>query len=114
MKLPLDCEIIFSHNCADGVSICDFNLKVFLLFYSLFQKTGKLTMESGKSLTKLFINSKITEINDLKERMQNLQLEDRPDILVRTFKMKLENLIFDIRNKNFFGPSAALIYTIEF
>ncbi|XP_018462957.1 uncharacterized protein LOC108834093 [Raphanus sativus] len=45
---------------------------------------------------------------------RRLQTEDRPDILSRVFKMKLDSLIWDIKDNNLFGPSAAVIYTIEF
>ncbi|XP_010479356.2 PREDICTED: uncharacterized protein LOC104758217 [Camelina sativa] len=43
-----------------------------------------------------------------------LKTEDRADVISRIFKMKLDNLIFDIHNKNLFGPSIAVIYSIEF
>ncbi|KAJ1685676.1 hypothetical protein LUZ63_017066 [Rhynchospora breviuscula] len=39
---------------------------------------------------------------------------DRPDLVCRVFKMKLDELIEDIRIDNHFGPVAALIYTVEF
>lgn len=38
---------------------------------------------------------------------RGLQPEDRPDVLSRVFKMKLDSLIFDIKDKNLFGPCAA-------
>ncbi|XP_048604781.1 uncharacterized protein LOC125582235 [Brassica napus] len=46
----------------------------------------------------------------------NLTTEDRPEILCRVFKMKLDNLIGELTKKNgsLFGPVAAVMYTIEF
>ncbi|XP_056860135.1 uncharacterized protein LOC108835628 [Raphanus sativus] len=42
--------------------------------------------------------------------------EDRPEILCRVFKIKLDNLISELTKKNgsLFGPTAAVMYTIEF
>ncbi|KAJ4806202.1 hypothetical protein LUZ62_018768 [Rhynchospora pubera] len=42
------------------------------------------------------------------------QPSDRPDLVCRVFKMKLNEMIKDIRERNCFGRVAALIYTIEF
>jgi hypothetical protein len=39
---------------------------------------------------------------------------DRPEIVDRVFKIKLNILIDDIKKKNFFGPINAVVYTIEF
>ncbi|XP_019153444.1 PREDICTED: uncharacterized protein LOC109149907 [Ipomoea nil] len=43
-----------------------------------------------------------------------LKAEDRPDIISRVFKMKLNALIKDIQKENIFGVVDAIIYTIEF
>ncbi|XP_019171191.1 PREDICTED: uncharacterized protein LOC109166756 [Ipomoea nil] len=43
-----------------------------------------------------------------------LKAEDRPDIICRLFKMKLDSLITDCRKKQLFGSVAGVIYTIEF
>ncbi|XP_019161444.1 PREDICTED: uncharacterized protein LOC109158079 [Ipomoea nil] len=48
----------------------------------------------------------------LRDRM--LKPEDRPDIICRLFKMKLDSLIADCRKKKLFGSVAGVIYTIEF
>ncbi|XP_019158020.1 PREDICTED: uncharacterized protein LOC109154747 [Ipomoea nil] len=48
----------------------------------------------------------------LEER--RLKAEDRPDIICRVFKMKLNALIKEIRKENIFGSVLAVIYTIEF
>ncbi|KAK9049401.1 hypothetical protein SSX86_031630 [Deinandra increscens subsp. villosa] len=39
---------------------------------------------------------------------------DRPDILCRLFKMKLESLLTDLKEKSIFGKVQAVVYTIEF
>ncbi|XP_019172653.1 PREDICTED: uncharacterized protein LOC109168053 [Ipomoea nil] len=45
---------------------------------------------------------------------QRLKAEDRPDIICRLFKIKLDALIADCRKNKLFGPVAGVIYTIEF
>ncbi|CAH9063416.1 unnamed protein product [Cuscuta europaea] len=40
--------------------------------------------------------------------------EDRPDLVTRVFKIKLNNLIADLKDQNIFGHPRALVYTIEF
>ncbi|KAL6574843.1 hypothetical protein OROMI_012128 [Orobanche minor] len=45
---------------------------------------------------------------------RGLQPVDRPDIICRVFKMKLDMLINDIKKKQIFGETKAVIYTIEF
>ncbi|XP_019193106.1 PREDICTED: uncharacterized protein LOC109187373 [Ipomoea nil] len=45
---------------------------------------------------------------------RGLKSEDRPDILCRVFKMKLEALIKEIRSGTVFGKIVAVIYTVEF
>ncbi|KAK9683502.1 hypothetical protein RND81_10G145800 [Saponaria officinalis] len=40
--------------------------------------------------------------------------EDRPDILCRVFKIKLDQLIRDLKNKKLFGRVQAVMYTVEF
>ncbi|XP_019198170.1 PREDICTED: uncharacterized protein LOC109191996 [Ipomoea nil] len=45
---------------------------------------------------------------------RNLNAEDRPDILCRIFKMKLDCLIKEVKNGELFGPVKSVIYTIEF
>jgi len=39
---------------------------------------------------------------------------DRPDIIVRVFHMKLQQLLEDIRSGSIFGPISAILYSIEF
>ncbi|XP_022023789.1 uncharacterized protein LOC110924055 [Helianthus annuus] len=40
--------------------------------------------------------------------------EDRPDILCRLFKIKLDAIMKDLREKSLFGNALAVVYTIEF
>ncbi|CAH9128704.1 unnamed protein product [Cuscuta epithymum] len=47
-------------------------------------------------------------------RVHNLKPEDRPDIVSRIFKVKLDGLIKDFRRKKVFGNVKAVVYTIEF
>ncbi|XP_073022293.1 uncharacterized protein [Primulina eburnea] len=43
-----------------------------------------------------------------------LRAEDRPDIVCRIFKIKLDALIKDLRKNKIFGNVKAVIYTVEF
>ncbi|XP_019158563.1 PREDICTED: uncharacterized protein LOC109155333 [Ipomoea nil] len=45
---------------------------------------------------------------------RKLKAEDRPDIVCRVFKLKLNALIKDIQKEKIFGVVDAVIYTIEF
>ncbi|XP_020090993.1 uncharacterized protein LOC109712000 isoform X3 [Ananas comosus] len=45
---------------------------------------------------------------------RGLKPEDRPDIMCRIFKIKLDELIRDLKKKQFFGKVKAVVYTIEF
>ncbi|XP_076900484.1 uncharacterized protein LOC143554659 [Bidens hawaiensis] len=47
-------------------------------------------------------------------RNKNRKSEDRPDILCRVFKMKLDSLMKDLKDKALFGKLQAGVYTIEF
>ncbi|XP_070037708.1 uncharacterized protein [Nicotiana tomentosiformis] len=58
-------------------------------------------------------NPKWPEITRFVES-RNLNPEDRPDILSRVFKIKLNRLIKDLRDNHVFGQVKAVIYTIEF
>ncbi|XP_035844154.1 uncharacterized protein LOC110932497 [Helianthus annuus] len=48
----------------------------------------------------------------LKDKQLNPQ--DRPDIIARLFKIKINHLIQDFKKHKFFGEIQAIIYTIEF
>ncbi|KAK7315487.1 hypothetical protein VNO77_34037 [Canavalia gladiata] len=43
-----------------------------------------------------------------------LNAEDRPDLLCRVFKIKLDELIREIKHGNVFGKVVSVVYTIEF
>ncbi|XP_019157984.1 PREDICTED: uncharacterized protein LOC109154705 [Ipomoea nil] len=58
-------------------------------------------------------NPKWPEVQRFLEK-RNLKAEDRPDIVCRIFKMKLDCVIKEIKNGKLFGPIRAVIYTIEF
>ncbi|XP_074277057.1 uncharacterized protein LOC141600710 [Silene latifolia] len=45
---------------------------------------------------------------------RGLRSEDRPDILCRVFKIKLDELIRDLKDRHIFGKVRAVVYTIEF
>ncbi|KAF7827231.1 uncharacterized protein G2W53_018395 [Senna tora] len=47
-------------------------------------------------------------------RKKQLRAEDRPDIVCRVFKIKLNQLISVLKEKQFFGRVIAVMYTIEF
>ncbi|XP_019225110.1 PREDICTED: uncharacterized protein LOC109206711 [Nicotiana attenuata] len=47
-------------------------------------------------------------------KSRGLNPEDRPDILSRVFKIKLDLLIKDLRDNKVFGAVKSVIYTIEF
>ncbi|KAK9740196.1 hypothetical protein RND81_03G018300 [Saponaria officinalis] len=58
-------------------------------------------------------NPKWPKITDaLKER--GLRPEDRPDIVIRIFKMKLDEMMFDFKTRHIFGRTRGAVYTIEF
>ncbi|XP_021979624.1 uncharacterized protein LOC110875727 [Helianthus annuus] len=43
-----------------------------------------------------------------------IKAEDRPDILCRLFKMKLDSLLKDLKDSKYFGEINAVVYTVEF
>ncbi|XP_035837306.1 uncharacterized protein LOC118485145 [Helianthus annuus] len=60
-------------------------------------------------------NSKWPEITrHIQATTPGMSASDRPDIVARVFKIKLDELIKDIRKRNTFGHTKAVIYTIEF
>ncbi|WVZ86230.1 hypothetical protein U9M48_033045, partial [Paspalum notatum var. saurae] len=56
-------------------------------------------------------NPKWPEITSI---LEGQQPNDRPDIIVRVFHMKLQELLDDIRSGTIFGPILAILYSIEF
>ncbi|KAL4596305.1 hypothetical protein ACB092_12G154600 [Castanea dentata] len=59
-------------------------------------------------------NPKWPEINYSLEFIGGLKYEDRLDIVARVFKIKLDELLHDLRHKSHFGRVIAIVYTIEF
>ncbi|XP_030964293.1 uncharacterized protein LOC115985491 [Quercus lobata] len=59
-------------------------------------------------------NPKWPEINHSLEFIKGLKYEDRLDIVARVFKIKLDELLHDLRHKSHFGRVIAIVYTIEF
>ncbi|XP_061348988.1 uncharacterized protein LOC133294353, partial [Gastrolobium bilobum] len=47
-------------------------------------------------------------------KARNLNAEDRPDILCRVFKFKLDQLLYDLKNGRFLGTFNARVCTVEF
>ncbi|XP_010490304.1 PREDICTED: uncharacterized protein LOC104768062 [Camelina sativa] len=45
---------------------------------------------------------------------RKLKAEDRPDIICKIFKLKLENLMDDITRRHIFGKTVSAMYTVEF
>ncbi|XP_072054150.1 uncharacterized protein [Arachis hypogaea] len=58
-------------------------------------------------------NPKWPEVEDFLNNRE-LNPQDRPDIICRVFKAKLDTLIKDVRANKVFGRVAAVVYTIEF
>ncbi|XP_035845105.1 uncharacterized protein LOC110932942 [Helianthus annuus] len=47
-------------------------------------------------------------------RNTSIKQEDRPDIMCRLFKMKLDSIIKDLKDKKVLGALSAAVYTVEF
>ncbi|XP_020994900.1 uncharacterized protein LOC107481086 [Arachis duranensis] len=58
-------------------------------------------------------NPKWPELEDFFDNRE-LRAEDRPDMVCRAFKVKLDCLIKDIKANRIFGRVSAVVYTIEF
>ncbi|XP_074293620.1 uncharacterized protein LOC141620718 [Silene latifolia] len=59
-------------------------------------------------------NPKWLEITRFVKKKKGLRPEDRPDILTRVFKLKLDELMRDLKERHIFGRTRAVVYTIEF
>ncbi|XP_074265106.1 uncharacterized protein LOC141587527 [Silene latifolia] len=59
-------------------------------------------------------NPKWEEVSEFLKAIPGQRPEDRPDILARVFKIKLDELIVDLTKRAFFGETLAVIYTVEF
>ena len=82
--------------------------------FELYQDSMSIVRKYGKP--DLFItftsNPKWEEISSA--LIGNPKATDRPDLIVRVFKMKLKELLNDICNKHILGKPLAHVYTIEF
>ncbi|KAJ1295317.1 hypothetical protein BS78_01G215000 [Paspalum vaginatum] len=59
-------------------------------------------------------NPKWPEIQCMLDETGNQKPAERPDIVVRVFMLKLKELMTDIKQRQHFGKTKAIIYTIEF
>ncbi|XP_050212521.1 uncharacterized protein LOC126664257 [Mercurialis annua] len=55
-----------------------------------------------------------SEISDMLAVMDGQTAENRPDIVARVFKFKVDMLSKYIKNGKYFGPISAFLYTVEF
>ena len=55
-------------------------------------------------------NPKWPKINHSLEFIKGLKYEDQPDIVSRVFKIKLDELLHDLRHKSHFGRVIAIVY----
>ena len=82
---------------------------------------GQLTPREGEapSFAQIYIHDGTAE-GDLENRQRHLALilnqkaTDRPDLIVRVFRMKLRELLTDICKHHVLGSPLAHVYTIEF
>ncbi|XP_017217515.2 uncharacterized protein LOC108195093 [Daucus carota subsp. sativus] len=54
------------------------------------------------------------EIIHMMKNMPGCLPVDSPDVIARVFKLKLEQIVDDIKNKGYFGKCAAIMYVVEF
>ncbi|OMO85808.1 DNA helicase PIF1, ATP-dependent [Corchorus olitorius] len=59
-------------------------------------------------------NGNWPEIEQALSSIPGQRPEDRPDIVARVFKLKLDELLDDLTKREYFGLSSALTYNIEF
>ncbi|KAL4606240.1 hypothetical protein ACB092_09G087600 [Castanea dentata] len=59
-------------------------------------------------------NPKWSKITRCLEFIEGQNVEDRPDIVTRVFKINLDELLHDLRHESHFGRVIAVVYTIEF
>ncbi|KAL8158864.1 LOW QUALITY PROTEIN: hypothetical protein V2J09_000401 [Rumex salicifolius] len=59
-------------------------------------------------------NPKWPEVAEMLSAIPGQTAQDRPDIMTRVFKLKLTQLMRDLRKNKIFGKSPAIVYTIEF
>ncbi|XP_050225551.1 uncharacterized protein LOC126675026 [Mercurialis annua] len=54
------------------------------------------------------------EIQQMLTVIEGQKVEDRPDIVARVFKFKVDQFSKDIKGGKYFGPVSAFLYTVEF
>ncbi|XP_038717417.1 uncharacterized protein LOC120010695 [Tripterygium wilfordii] len=59
-------------------------------------------------------NPKWQEIRDMLDIIGQSEPSKRPDVVDRVFQIKLHELLQDIKHRKYFGPTLAVLYTIEF
>ncbi|XP_059451100.1 uncharacterized protein LOC132181888 [Corylus avellana] len=59
-------------------------------------------------------NAKWPEIKSFLSMNLDQKPEDQPDILARVFKIKLDQLLYDLKHGRHFGRLLAVVYTIEY
>ncbi|GJT06054.1 hypothetical protein Tco_0840516 [Tanacetum coccineum] len=68
--------------------------------------------DSTKNKRDIILLQQDGDLKRITER--NLKSEDRPDVKTRVFKMKLDSLIKDLKERHIFGRAKGVVYTIEF
>lgn len=59
-------------------------------------------------------NAKWREFDEALKHIPGKKIEDRPDLIARVFKMKLDALMRYLKNGKYFGAVDAALYTVEF
>ncbi|KAK4562376.1 hypothetical protein RGQ29_005026 [Quercus rubra] len=59
-------------------------------------------------------NTKWPEIDLFLPRKPGQKVEDRPDVVARVFKIKLDELLNDLKHGQHFGKVIAVVYTVEY
>nr|XP_017255632.1 PREDICTED: uncharacterized protein LOC108225307 [Daucus carota subsp. sativus] len=59
-------------------------------------------------------NSAWDEIKEMMKLYPGCMAVDSPDVIARVFKLKLDQIVEDIKNKHYFGTCIAIMYVIEF
>ncbi|XP_075663385.1 uncharacterized protein LOC142632959 [Castanea sativa] len=59
-------------------------------------------------------NTRWPEIDLFLSRKPRQKVEDRPDVIARVFKIKLDKLLNDLKHGQHFGKVIAVVYTVEY
>ncbi|XP_074327791.1 uncharacterized protein LOC141665703 [Apium graveolens] len=59
-------------------------------------------------------NTQWPEIKSMMEHFPGVDVADKPDVIARVFKLKLDQLLDLIKKKNYFGKCIGVMYVIEF